>query len=497
MTEKKEEKKEEKYISAVETRSMCIENIPKKNIANNEVKNKEEKNIVNNELKNKEEKNIVNNEVKNKEEKNIANNEVKNKEETNIANNEVKNKEEKKLKSLIEDLEEKFEERKSDDFGTSYDSFIDQQMKVNYILNCKKIENICPEAKSFIKLKDNNFLLYNKCEIFIYDSFLDNLLAHEDFKSTISCISESKSDDKDILIIVSLKEENPFKLELRKHKDTIIVVRKKLKINKFSANIFLEIEKNKYLISNKEGTFFCDDGLGVIKYEILLEEEFKIGEIIKVKNKRYVILIKNTNGKGTLYYFDLNRKDQKLKTLSPREDVSFIISKNCMAIMNLEYDESTKIFICACENKILLSKLNFNDNTFLIRICYSYYYELKNCDINCLFIIKNINENYIFKETNIPDSHFLIANIINKDKKSQFRIYDMKHIDECSYDHDSDIIQKGFIKAKINGEAFKNKVNCINQTKTGTFVICSFSEKNNHYSSLAIKSDGDNNDSTK
>ena len=168
-----------------------------------------------------------------------------------------------------------------------------------------------------------------------------------------------------------------------------------------------------------------------------------------------------------------------------------------MAIMNLEYDNSTKIFVCACENKILLSKLNFNENTFLIDICYSYYYQLKNCDINCLFIIKNIDEKYIINEKNVLDSHFLIVNIINEDKKSQFRIYDMKHIDECIYDHDSDIIQKGFIKAKINGEAFKNKVNFINQiTKTGTFVICSFLDKNSQCFSLNGKSQDDGDDST-
>lgn len=406
----------------------------------------------------------------------------------------IKNKEEKKLKlPLIQDLEEKFEKRKSEDLETSSESFIDQQIEVNCDLNCKKIENICPEAKSLIKLKDNNFLLYNKCEIFLYDSFLDNRMAYKDFKNTISCISESKSDDKDISIIVSLKEENPFKLRLVKHNDKIIFDKKELKIKISSANIFFEIVKNKYLISNKEGTFFYDDDLGVNKYEKLSDEEFKIGEVI---NKRYVILIKNTNSKGTLYYFDFNKKDDKLKTLYFPEDISFILSQNCMAIMNLEYDESTKIFICACKNKILLSKLNFNDNTFLIDICYSYYYQLKYCDINCLFIIKNINENYIFKETNKSDSHFLIVNI-NENKKSQFRIYNMKHIDECIYEHDSDIIQKGFIIAKFNGEAFKNKVNYINQiTKTETFVFRSFSDKNNQAFSLASKSQGDDDDST-
>ena len=407
----------------------------------------------------------------------------------------IKNKEEEEKKlPLIQDLEEKFEKIKSDDLGTSYESFIEQQIKVNCNLNCKKIENICPEAKSLIKLKDNNFLLYNKCEIFLYDSFLDNRLAYKDFENTISCISESKSDDKDISIIVSLKEKNPFKLRLVKHNDNIFFDKKELIINKSSANIFFEIIKNKYLISNKEGTFFHDDDLGVNKYEKLSDEEFKIGEVI---NKRYVILIKNTNGKGTLYYFDFKKKDDKLKTLYFPEDISFILSQNCMAIMNLEYDESTKIFICACENKILLSKLNFNDNTFLIDICYSYCYQLKNCDINCLFIIKNINENNVFNETK-SDSHFLIVNIINKNKKSQFRIYDMKHIDECIYDHDSDIIQKGFIKAKFNGETFKNKVNYINQiTKTGTFVFYSFSDKNNQCFSLVGNSQGDDDDSTK
>ena len=193
----------------------------------------------------------------------------------NPINNIIKNKEEKKLKpSLIQDLEEKFEKRKSDDLGTIYESFTDQQIKVNCNLKCKKIENICPKVKSLIKLKDNNFLLYNKCEIFLYDSFLDNQLAYKYFENTISCISESKCDDENISIIISFKEENSFKLILGKYNDEIIFEIKELKINKLkikisSANIFYEILKNKYLISSKEGTFFYDDDLGVNKYERL------------------------------------------------------------------------------------------------------------------------------------------------------------------------------------------------------------------------------------
>ena len=231
--------------------------------------------------------------------------------------------------------------------------------------------------------------------------------------------------------------------------------------------------------------------MGVNKSVKLSNEEFKIGEVV---NKKYVLLIKNKQGIGTLYYYALNI--DKLKRLEMPEVVSFIISQNCMALLNLEYDESKKIFICACENKILLLNLKFNGNKIIIENNFSYYIPLKNCSINCLYIIKNINENSIFKNDSKNDSYYLITSI---NKKSEFRIYNIEHVDKCVYSHDSDVIQKEFIKAKINGEIFKNKVGCISQSSNSEiFVICPCLDSNSQCESLVSKRQENNsNNSTK
>ena len=158
-----------------------------------------------------------------------------------INNNHTKTIIEENKVSLIKNLNQIFEWLKSDDFYISNDNFVNHQLNMNYNLKCIILGEKHPKEKSLLKLSNNYFVSYNEREIYILDTNLDKELASKKFESDISCISELKSNIKNISLIVSLKEENPFILEL--NTEYFVIILREMKANIKSANIFLEIVK--------------------------------------------------------------------------------------------------------------------------------------------------------------------------------------------------------------------------------------------------------------
>ena len=276
-------------------------------------------------------------------------------------------------KFLILIILDLFRLRKSG-FPLDYLSRIDQEINQNCFLVFKKKEKI--STNSIIKLYDNTFLLYNKKTIMIYNSFFNEKLYWYSFPSPVLHISESKG----LIgkpIIISLKKGNVYKLEKKSKRlheiDIYMNDEKNKKDKKDEINIrydqakklIIEIEKNEYIFSTNEGTYFYEyqyDKKEPAKR--ISDETFEIGVII---NDKYALLFNNTNNKGTIKYLDFNKMKEKIE-VHTKERIKklktfcdeIILNQNCISLMKLE-DRNFKILLCACKNRIEIVKLNFND----------------------------------------------------------------------------------------------------------------------------------------
>lgn len=370
---------------------------------------------------------------------------------------------------LILLLLELFELRNSD-FPINHLSRLNQEINDNYYLDFK--ENIQISFKSIKKLINNSFLLYDEKKIMIYDSFLKNQLFSHTFPKVISYISESKAEIKNKSLIVTLKGGDNYILSIDKKRLTKleIFIENNIKYTE-DINLIIEIVKNKYIFSSNEGTFFYDNNLNKRHLEKVPNEEpneaFKLGEVI---NNRYVLLFNNVNSKGIIKYFDLKKKDKIINNLKKFE-TALILSQNFISLMNIE-NKNYKILLFSFEKRIGAVKLEFNEDELLINNLYFDFYELNNVNIICLFPIENIYENTINLEKEMFDSHFFMINTTNEKNESEYRIYSLEGFES------NKIIQKGYIKSKINQNDFKNKISCISQiSPNGFFVISSASEK--------------------
>ena len=328
-------------------------------------------------------------------------------------------------------------------------------------LNCIDGSKII-QIKLIIQLNDFNFLLYSGYEIFIYDELLEEELNKIKFTRDIYSIYETKSRNNTVILISSNEGYLDF-LKFNVKFNEVFDEEENIGSKLF---LFLEIDINKYIISINQGTFFRHNNIKNLKElsneKCILKEVFEIGKIINDKN---VVLI---NNKNILILYNI----QTNKIQSKKFKYSFILSKNCIDLMNLE-DEKFKVLIICCENGILILKLEIDNDGLLKEDLYEYFYDLnKSCNnycIKCLCLIKKKN---ILR--NFDSFYFMVYFIDKKKNKERLRICSLKGIKDkypCPYE--------GFIKININdnNEVFKKTINNILQIiYNGCFVLFSSSE---------------------
>ena len=363
---------------------------------------------------------------------------------------------------IIPYLDETFYKKQNSENLNEY-LYWDDTENIGKNLNCIDGSKII-QIKLIIQLNDFKFLLYNGYEIFIYDELLKEELYKKKFTRDIYSIYETKSRNNRIILISSNEGYLDF-LYFNVKLNQVINNEKNIGSKLF---LCLEIDINKYIISINQGTFFHHNNIYNLKElsneKCILKEVFEIGKIINDKN---VVLI---NNKNILILYNI----QTNKIQSKKFKYPFILSKNCIDLMNLE-DEKFKVLIICCENGILILKLEIDNDGLLKEDLYEYFYDLnKSCNnycikCLCLFKKKNILRNF-------DSFYFMVYFIDKKRNKESLRIYSLKGIKDkypCPYE--------GFIKININDkdndEVFKKTINNILQIMCGgCFVIFSSSE---------------------
>ena len=361
---------------------------------------------------------------------------------------------------IIPYLDETFYKKQNSENLNGY-LYWDDTENIGKNLNCIDGSKII-QIKLIIQLNDFNFLLYSGYEIFIYDELLEEELNKIKFTRDIYSIYETKSRNNTVILISSNEGYLDF-LKFNVKFNEVFDEEENIGSKLF---LFLEIDINKYIISINQGTFFRHNNIKNLKElsneKCILKEVFEIGKIINDKN---VVLI---NNKNILILYNI----QTNKIQSKKFKYSFILSKNCIDLMNLE-DEKFKVLIICCENGILILKLEIDNDGLLKEDLYEYFYDLnKSCNnycIKCLCLIKKKN---ILR--NFDSFYFMVYFIDKKKNEERLRICSLKGIKDkypCPYE--------GFIKININdnNEVFKKTINNIHQIiYNGCFVLFSSSE---------------------
>lgn len=377
---------------------------------------------------------------------------------TQFNSSSVKNEDNKN--DIIPYLDETFYKKQNSENLNGYLYWEDTE-NIGKNLNCIDGSKII-QIKLIIQLNDFNFLLYSGYEIFIYDELLEEELNKIKFTRDIYSIYETKSRNNTVILISSNEGYLDF-LKFNVKFNEVFDEEENIGSKLF---LFLEIDINKYIISINQGTFFRHNNIKNLKElsneKCILKEVFEIGKIINDKN---VVLI---NNKNILILYNI----QTNKIQSKKFKYSFILSKNCIDLMNLE-DEKFKVLIICCENGILILKLEIDNDGLLKEDLYEYFYDLnKSCNnycIKCLCLIKKKN---ILR--NFDSFYFMVYFIDKKKNEERLRICSLKGIKDkypCPYE--------GFIKININdnNEVFKKTINNIHQIiYNGCFVLFSSSE---------------------
>lgn len=383
---------------------------------------------------------------------------MRNFQSTQFNSSSVKNEDNKN--DIIPYLDETFYKKQNSENLNEY-LYWDDTENIGKNLNCIDGSKII-QIKLIIQLNDFKFLLYNGYEIFIYDELLKEELNKIKFTRDIYSIYETKSRNNTVILISSNEGYLDF-LKFNVKFNEVFDEEENIGSKLF---LFLEIDINKYIISINQGTFFRHNNIKNLKElsneKCILKEVFEIGKIINDKN---VVLI---NNKNILILYNI----QTNKIQSKKFKYSFILSKNCIDLMNLE-DEKFKVLIICCENGILILKLEIDNDGLLKEDLYEYFYDLnKSCNnycIKCLCLIKKKN---ILR--NFDSFYFMVYFIDKKKNEERLRICSLKGIKDkypCPYE--------GFIKININDndEVFKKTINNILQIiYNGCFVLFSSSE---------------------
>ena len=383
---------------------------------------------------------------------------MRNFQSTQFNSSSVKNEDNKN--DIIPYLDETFYKKQNSENLNGYLYWEDTE-NIGKNLNCIDGSKII-QIKLIIQLNDFNFLLYSGYEIFIYDELLEEELNKIKFTRDIYSIYETKSRNNTVILISSNEGYLDF-LKFNVKFNEVFDEEENIGSKLF---LFLEIDINKYIISINQGTFFRHNNIKNLKElsneKCILKEVFEIGKIINDKN---VVLI---NNKNILILYNI----QTNKIQSKKFKYSFILSKNCIDLMNLE-DEKFKVLIICCENGILILKLEIDNDGLLKEDLYEYFYDLnKSCNnycIKCLCLIKKKN---ILR--NFDSFYFMVYFIDKKKNEERLRICSLKGIKDkypCPYE--------GFIKININdnNEVFKKTINNIHQIiYNGCFVLFSSSE---------------------
>ena len=383
---------------------------------------------------------------------------MRNFQSTQFNSSSVKNEDNKN--DIIPYLDETFYKKQNSENLNGY-LYWDDTENIGKNLNCIDGSKII-QIKLIIQLNDFNFLLYSGYEIFINDELLEEELNKIKFTRDIYSIYETKSRNNTVILISSNEGYLDF-LKFNVKFNEVFDEEENIGSKLF---LFLEIDINKYIISINQGTFFHHNNIYNLKElsneKCILKEVFEIGNIINDKN---VVLI---NNKNILILYNI----QTNKIQSKKFKYSFILSKNCIDLMNLE-DEKFKVLIICCENGILILKLEIDNDGLLKEDLYEYFYDLnKSCNnycIKCLCLIKKKN---ILR--NFDSFYFMVYFIDKKKNEERIRICSLKGIKDkypCPYE--------GFIKININdnNEVFKKTINNILQIiYNGCFVLFSSSE---------------------
>ena len=325
-------------------------------------------------------------------------------------------------KTFLLYLKEEFCKRRDyNEFQVDYEMWINDE-DIGENLSIEKINPLNIEAQH-IKIYNNFYIINCKKYFLIYDEYF-SLQRKEKLESPICCISEIKYEKSEPFLIISTEKGKLYQIIFEKgiNINTLIL--------KMNFEFILEIKKQLYLLSNEEGTSFYE---GLIfnnnkkKLNKVIKEKIKVG--MTLNSKKYAYFIYNENHRNILSFF--NPKTKKIE-IKKEINECFIISQNCIELIEFENKENFILLICGIKrekNGLCISKIEIEDKKAIET---NFIYETYNYIPTSLLILHKINENYKILSEKTEKTYytdFILVNGVNQDKEEkECRIYNLEGI---------------------------------------------------------------------
>ena len=323
-------------------------------------------------------------------------------------------------KTFLLYLKEEFCKRRDyNEFQVDYEMWINDE-DIGENLSIEKINPLNIEAQH-IKIYNNFYIINCKKYFLIYDEYF-SLQRKEKLESPICCISEIKYEKSEPFLIISTEKGKLYQ----------IIFEKEINIHNLKMNFdfILEIKKEFYILSNEEeGSFFYNGLICNINKEEskpIINEKIKVGMAL---NSKYALFIYNENHRNILSFFNPQTKQIEIKK---EINECFIISQNCIELIEFENEKKFIILICGIKrekNGLCISKIEIEDKKATET---NFIYETYNYIPTSLLILHKLNENYQIlnektEKTNYSD--FILVNGVNLDKEEkECRIYNLEGI---------------------------------------------------------------------
>lgn len=323
-------------------------------------------------------------------------------------------------KTFLLYLKEEFCKRRDyNEFQVDYEMWINDE-DIGENLSIEKINPLNIEAQH-IKIFNNFSIIICKKYFLIYDEYF-SLQKKEKLDSPICCISEIKYEKSEPFLIISTEKGKLYQ----------IIFEKEINIHNLKMNFdfILEIKKEFYILSNEEeGSFFYNGLICNINKEEskpIINEKIKVGMAL---NSKYALFIYNENHRNILSFF--NSKTKKIE-IKKEINECFIISQNCIELIEFENKENFILLICGIKrekNGLCISKIEIEDNKALET---NFIYETYNYIPTSLLILHKLNENYQILSEKTEKTYytdFILVNGVNQDKEEkECRIYNLEGI---------------------------------------------------------------------
>ena len=282
-----------------------------------------------------------------------------------------------------------------------------------------KIESNDNVVKFSHKLSNGYSIIAQDKKIFIVDNSFSYVYNHnfKDNYYTYCICQKSKTD------VFICRSNGLYKLNLENIKDIDSV-------NDMKYYFILKIKDNDYIVSLNEGTFRVKRDIqsinkGDLKKENMISKKaYKIGILIPVNNKSFVILMENAkNEEGCLKILDI---DNFKNNFIPINKNPYVLSKNCIYLLQIKEYPNNYIFLCATEklknyqkNGLLAFNINIESNKVI-----QFFYDTYNFRPNSITLYERGNNN---NENSF--AYFLVGGNIDSYYKFEIRLFKVMYLD--------------------------------------------------------------------